>query len=142
MAFDAKGPLAQLATLVTGLTSMQGAAVKGVPKSLAYGVNAYITLGGQELKDIAGGLRGRWMRYLITFAYRVESAPDDAEDTIADLLDELEAALYADRTMNSTVESLEADFSGADNPSYAAIAGQEFRRYPVVVTVKQRRNYP
>lgn len=140
MAFNAKEVLTKLKTIVSGLTGVQAVYV-GVPLSLSHKVCAYITLGGQRPFDKAGGLRQREQRYRITFAYRVAGAEATAEGTIADLLDALEAALYVDRTLGGTVQSLEADFSAADDPQYADFAAQEFRRYPVVVTVKQSRNY-
>jgi len=141
MSFDTKGPLQALKTLVEGLAGIQ-AASEGVPQSLSYRVSAYITIGGQQPKDTAGGLRSRWANYRITFAYRVGGAEDTAEEAIADLLDALETALYQDRTLGGTVESLEADWSAADDPRYAPVAGSEFREYPVMVSVKQSRNYP
>ena len=141
MAFNCKAPLQALKTLVEGLAGMQDV-LEGVPQSLAYRVSAYITVGGQQPKDSAGGLRSRWASYRVTFAYRVGGAETTAEEAIADLLDALEAALYADRTLSGTVESLEADWSAADEPRYVPVAGSEFREYPVMVRVKQSRNYP
>lgn len=141
MAFNTKSPLGALVTLVTGLVGVQ-AVYKGVPESISHRVSAYVTLGGQRPYDKAAGLRGREMSYRISFVYRVAGAEATAEDAVADLIDALEAALYADRTLGGTVESLEASFSAADEPRYVPVAGQEFREYPVLVAVKQTRNYP
>ncbi|RJQ04819.1 MAG: hypothetical protein C4551_10090 [Bacillota bacterium] len=141
MAYDPKAVLDQLETLVSGLASMQDVQI-GVPGSLSNQVSAYVTLGGLNPKDKAAGLRSLWQNFLITFGYRTDGNVSTAERTLADLLKELEQALFDDRTLAGTVESLEADFSGADDPQYVPIAGQEFRRYPVLVRVKQSRNYP
>lgn len=141
MAFDSKAPLNRLITVLTSLPGIQ-AVYKGVPESIGNKVCAYVTLGGQRSFDKSSGLRQREMRYRITLAYRVAGAEADAEDKVAELLDALESALYADRTLNGTVESLEADFSMADEPRYAPVAGVEYREYPIVVTVKQSRTYP
>jgi len=141
MAFSAKSPLQRLKTILSGLTGVQ-AAYEGVPESLPYAVSAYVTLGGQDPKDIAGGLRSRWANYRVTFAYRVGGAELTAEEALADILDLFEAALYADRTLAGTVESLEADWSGADEPRYVPVVGVEYREFPVMVKVKQQRNYP
>ena len=141
MAFNTKGVLTQLETIVSGLAGVQATYI-GVPQSLGNAVCAYITLGGQRPFDKAGGLRQREMQYRVVFAYRVAGDVATAEETIADLLDALETALYADRTLGGTVESLEADFSAASEPRYVATAGMEFREYPVAVIVKQSRNYP
>jgi hypothetical protein len=141
VSFNAKAPLAALVTLVTGLAGVQSVA-KGVPESLGHQVCAYVTLGGQRPFDKASGLRERELRYRVTFAYRVAGSEGAAEDKLADVVDALEVALYADRTLGGTVRSLEADFSAADDPRYTMVSGQEYREYPVVVTVKQQRNYP
>lgn len=138
--FDTKAPLGALVTLVGGLAGVQRV-VRGVPESLSHAVCAYVTLGGQRPYDKASRLRARDMTYRITLAYRVRGDEGSAEDAIADLLDALEDALYADRTLGGTVESLEANFSAADDPRYVPVAGQEYREYPVLVTVKQQRNY-
>ncbi len=141
MTFDSAAVLTQLKTVVSGLAGLQAVYV-GVPQSLGERVSAYITLGGQRPSDKAGGLRQRPMNYRIVFAYRVGGDVESAELAVAALVDALEAALYADRSLGGTVESLEADFSAADEPRYVAVAGMEFREYPVVVTVKQSRTYP
>lgn len=140
MAFDTKAPLAALVALVNSLASMQLAG-KGVPESPSRQVTASVTVGGQRPFDKAAGLRAREQHYLIIFRYRLDGDEGAAEDAIADLIDQLEAALYADRKLGGTVESLEADFSAADDPRYVPVAGQEFREYPIVVTVRQQRTY-
>ena len=140
MAFNTKAVLTKLQTIVNGLSGVQATYI-GVPQSIGERVCAYITLGGQRTVDKAAGLRQREMQYRIVLVYRVGGDVESAEETIADLLDALEAALYADRTLGGTVESLEADFSAASDPRYVATAGLEFREYPIVVIVKQSRTY-
>lgn len=140
MAFNTKTVLAKLETIVRGLSGVQATYI-GVPQSIGERVCAYITLGGQRPFDKAAGLRQREMQYRVVFSYRVGGDAQSAEESIADLLDALEAALYTDRALGGTVESLEADFSMASDPRYVATAGMEFREYPVVITVKQSRTY-
>lgn len=147
MAFDSEAPLDALVTLVSGLSDVQ-AVYKGVPESNMHRVSAYVTLGGQRVVDYAVGLRRREARYRIVLACRVGGDEAAAEDSVARLMDELEAALFADRTLGGTVESLEVDFSVkhnpryVDDPRYVAAAGQEYREYRVTVIVRQSRADP
>ncbi len=141
MAFNAKAVLTKLETVVSGLAGIQAVQV-GVPQSIGNAVSAYITLGGQNAYDKAGGLRQRDLSFRIVFTYRVAGDVENAEETIADLLDALEVALYADRTLGGTCQGIDVDFSTANEPQYSDFAGQEYRRYPVIVTVRQQRTYP
>lgn len=142
MTFNTPAALNAIVNLVSGLPSLQGLALKGAPANLDYKVTAFVACGGQAPKDKAAGLRQRAMNFWVMFAYRTGGDVATAENTIAALLDEFETALYADRTLGGVVESVEADFSSADSPDYRTVAGHEYREYPVIVTVKQSRNYP
>lgn len=140
MAFDSKTPLRAIANLVATLPSMQDVR-KGVPTSLNHRVSAYVTLGAQRPFDHAAGLRGREMDYRVVFAYRVQDDEDEAEEVVAELLDQLEEAVNADRTLGGVVDGATLNMLGANEPRYVPVAGQEVREYPVIVTVKQRRPY-
>jgi hypothetical protein len=138
MAFDSTSPLTALAALLTGLSGVQ-AVHTGVPESLGARVSAYVTLAAQRVQDkAASGLLQREADYFVGIGYRVAGAEATAEADLAALLDAFIAAVYADRTLSGTVASAGLDLTLANSPQYQAVAGVEFRVYPVIVHTTQR----
>jgi hypothetical protein len=136
------GPFTALATLVAGLIGVQWSQV-GVPESVPAQVGAYLTLGGQQVDNKAtGGLMQRRLSYRVVFCYALDGAETTAETTIAALIDAFIAAIFADRTLGGTLESLDVDASEADQPRYVGVAGAEFREYPLRITGVQRSTFP
>lgn len=137
MAFDTPGALATIAAWVDALSGIQAVYV-GVPESVGSQVVAYVTVGGQDapLRATGGFLRQR-IRFVVTFAYHVAGAEATAEQTIAALIDALKRSVWDDPTLGGAVLSAEVDLAIADQPEYMDWAEQEFRRYPLVVSVEQ-----
>ena len=144
MAFDTPAVLNAVVTLVQGLTGMQSV-TKGVPESLPTRVAAYVTVGPQPENDrTAGGLLRKEGRIRVTFGYRVSGAEATAESDLAAMIDRFMVAYYAARRTNlsGTVTSLgNLDHSVANTAEYEAIAGQEYRRYPVDIPFTQEQTY-
>lgn len=136
------GPFAALETLVSGLDGVQWTQV-GVPESVPAQIGAYLTVGGQRPGNkTTGGLMQRDMSYRIVFCYAIDGAEQTAETTIAGLIDAFIAAIFADRTLGGTLESLSVDASEADQPRYVDIVGANYREYPIRVTGQQRQVFP
>lgn len=144
MAFNTRGVLTEVATLVSGLTGMQ-TVYTGVPESLATRVSAYVTVGPQPEEDKHGaGALSKSGRIRVVFGYRVAGAEATAEQDLADMIDRFQVAYYAARRTNltNTVDSLgNLDHTAASEPEYQAIAGQEFRRYPIDIVFRQTMTY-
>lgn len=141
MAYDAVGPLDALAALVAGLPGVQGVTV-GVPESIGPRISAYLALAGATLVvKNAGAVSQRTQRYLITLCYRVAGAEADAERTLAGIFDALLGALDDDKTLGGALHGSQADASLGDTPTYAVVAGQEYRLLPVIVSTTQTRAF-
>lgn len=110
---------------------------RGVPASIDMGSVAYVALLGQAVPERAQGVLRRRARYMVTFAYKVAGAEDVAEARLAGHADALIVAYYADRTLGGTCDSSEIDLSIPDAPDYRALAGQEYRMFPIVITAIQ-----
>lgn len=139
--FAAGAMLQQVATLVAGLAGVQHVYI-GVPEAIDSRVSAYVTLGDLTPQPKANQLAYRNPEVMVTFAYRVAGAEQTAELLICDLVDELTAAIYADRTLAGTSQSAEMTMSLNNQPQYMAVAGSEFRRYMVVITGLQTATTP
>lgn len=136
------GPLSQLVTIVTGLTGVQQV-YTGIPESVEKRLCAFVTLGGQDIANkTTGGLMQRMQSYRVVFVYAVEEAEAGAELAVAAVIDLLLDALFADRTLNGTLEQMEVDATEADRPEYARVAGVDYRQYPITIRGVQRKTYP
>lgn len=139
---NSTAPLNRLVALLQGLSGIQQVYV-GVPESIGPQVVAYIALGGQQYAELSPGLRRRTAHYFVGFAYAVAGAEATAETTMASLIDAFGIALMAERRTNlaGTADALDWDFSLGNSPVYAPVAGQEFRLFPVLVSVVQQQSY-
>lgn len=140
MAYNSGAVAAQLVTILTGLSGM-GAAQVGAPESVGPRVSAYVTAGGFGSLRHSGGVMQRDQRFMVMFVYRLDKAEATAETTLMGLVDAFLAAVQADLSLGGTVNTAQLDGSAADEPSYQLRAGQEYREYPVIVTVTQRGTY-
>ncbi len=136
MALNLAGPLGKITDLLEGLSGIQ-AVYRGVPENIGSRVSAYVTLGGQTVDEMAFGVHRRRASYFIAFVYRIQGAEADAENALCSLLDAFIAAVLADPTLGGTVWDSTLDLSLASDPRYQLIAGQEFRLYPLLLTVEQ-----
>jgi len=140
MALNTSSALEAIVDLLEGISGLN-AVQKGAPESYSKSVTAHVTVGGQRVVDKAGGLIQREARYFIAFAYRVQGAEATAETALAGIIDSFITAFYADRTLGGTVNANTLlDMSGADEPDYRPVAGQEVRIFPVVVVTTQQAN--
>lgn len=139
MPINSKTTLNYLMTMTDAIPNVTKV-YKGVPESISAGVVAYIALLGQSVPERVQGVIRRRARYMITFAYRVSGAEEIAEDKLAENVDDLISAFFADRTLGGTCNNSEIDLSIPDAPDYRALAGQEYRMFPVVITGIQDAN--
>ncbi len=115
---------------------------QGVPESVETDVSAYIVLAGSPpvVNDTTSVVR-RELSFRISFLYRVSGEEADVERSLMLAVDDFIMRFYDDRTLGDTWEGhIELDLSEADTPDYRAMAGQEFRQYPVIVRGVQRAN--
>jgi len=139
--FAAGALLQYVATLVSGLAGLQQTYI-GAPESIASRVSAYVTLGDLTPSPHATQVARREPQIVVAFAYRVAGAEQSAELMIADLVDELTAAVYADRSLGGTSQNAVLDMSKNVQPAYMAVAGAEFRVYYTVITGLQTTSTP
>lgn len=144
MAYDTAGVADVVKDLLTDVLVAQaggGTVQIGAPLNLATTVSAYVTLGSQTLVLKNTGTTQRQLRLLIVLAYRVAGNEETAETVLMGLVDDIIATVYADLTLGGVVMRAELASLGADEPEYMAIAGREFRQYPLVLTVWQQSSY-
>lgn len=131
--FAAKAMLQYVAGLVAGLSGIQQASI-GVPEALDSRVSSFVTIGDLTPVSQPTQQARREPQVLVTFAYRVGGDESAAELLICDLVDELTAAVYADRSLGGTSQSALLDMRMNAQPTYMSVAGSEFRRYAVLIT--------
>ncbi|MHB1131656.1 MAG: hypothetical protein ACYC4L_04640 [Chloroflexota bacterium] len=136
MAFDLVAPMTKLEAmlLAAGIQSVQ----RGAPNGLECRVSAYVALGSGKVIDKTTGGNLLWRQnYFVGIGYRVANAEAGAETTLATVLVAFVKALYGNRTLSGTVENAVLTFDLSDEPRYQLYSQQEFRVYPLVVTVDQ-----
>lgn len=142
MAWDAEAGLDALVALLQSIPGMQSVRV-GAPETLPTTVTCYVTLGGVRPFDKALQLLQRDTNYLITWGYRVAGAEANAERKLCEFVDQACEKLYTARKDDaSPLKGVTVNATLADEPQYQAIAGQEVRRYPIIVTIHPQRTPP
>lgn len=139
--FNAAAMLQYIQTLVAGLSGLQQTYI-GAPESIATRVNAFVTIGDTTPRPKANQLAQRNPEVMVTFAYRVAGAEQNAELTVCSLVDELTMAVYADRTLGGTSQSAELNMGINREPAYMDIGASEVRRYVVLITGLQTASTP
>lgn len=141
MTWQAKATMNELVTFLATIPGVQ-AVRKGEPTSYTAQITASVSLGAAPPKDRTTGLIRRELEFWVTFGYRTDANVALAEDTLADILDALEALFYGERKdatpLGGTVDSMELDTSPASAAEYRPVAGQEYRLYPVIIRVVQQ----
>ena len=137
MAYDTVAPLNRLEAIVAALPGIEQVYI-GVPSSVGPSVIAYITVGPQVFPKRAGQELQRAARYRVTFAYAVSGDVAAAERSIAACLDNFIRAILGERALaNSVLRTVEEpDLTIVADAEYQNMP-QEFRRYPIDVTVRQ-----
>lgn len=136
MAYNTVAAANKIVTILSGLSGV-GAAALGMPASLDVRLGAYVTMGSQRPVRKVTGIMQRETRLFVKFLYRLDKAESTAESSLMTAVDAFLAALQSDLTLDGTVNNLEIDTALADEPDYQAVAGKEFREYPILVTVTQ-----
>lgn len=139
--------VAPLNALVTLLGTLTGSGLQkvytGVPESFSNQVCAYVTAGAQRIDNKAtGGLMQRLQAYRVVLTYAVDGAEATAETTLCAVVDAFTDALFADRTLGGTLESMEFDAEEAGEPLYVRVSGEEIRMFPFTIRGAQRKTYP
>lgn len=128
--------------MVLGLPTIQATSAEvtvGVPEVLAARINAFITIGSAtpDYSTFDGAVRSP--RIQVSFAYRVGGDERASELAIAELIDELTAAVEADPNLGGTSDDpLTLDTAGADRPDYQGKVGAEARVYPMTLIGRQQ----
>ncbi len=136
MTLDTQASFTYIAEMVDGIPGIVKT-YNGVPDSIEAGAVAYVALLGQNVPMKVQGVIRRAARIMVTLAYRVIGAEANAEAKLAANIDEIILAYFADRTLGGTCQNSEIDLSIPDAPDYRALAGQEYRMYPIVITAFQ-----
>jgi hypothetical protein len=141
MALSTLDVLDTLEALVAGLTTTQATYV-GIPNSIDARLAGIVAVAAPALDDRAYGLIRYTPRFYVGLAYRLAGSTaaqvKTAERALATALDELIAALLADRTLSGTVDDLLLDFSFANNALYQLFVGQEYRIFSISIQVEQQ----
>jgi hypothetical protein len=117
-------------------------AAVGEPKAVADKVGAFVTGGGFDTRvKLMGGVSTAVLRYRVTFVCRVLKQQAAAEATVIGCALAFAAGIEDDRTLGGTCNSADVDASVADTPQYVLLADEEFRYYPVVVSVTLQRGF-
>lgn len=139
--WSTSGPLTQLVTILGGLSGLQSVHT-GVPESFSHQVSAYVTAGAQLVDNKAsGGLMQRMLAYRVALCYAVDGAEATAETTLCGLIDAFTDALFTDRTLGGTLESMEFDATDAADPIYVKVSGEEIRMYVMTIKGVQRKTF-
>lgn len=143
MSLDAKAALDAVAGLFGGL-SPTATVYRGAPnpdETQDEYLHVLVALGGATVNDetVPGVLR-REQRVWLTLRYRTDGDVVRAENDLCSLVDQFTSAFYAWRKAGcgGVADSASLDLSTADNPDYIPFGGEEFREYPLLVTVVQR----
>jgi hypothetical protein len=129
-----------LVGMLVNVTGTQ-AVIKGIPESLTGAVTATASVGDRYPNDMMTEYHETEVNFYIEFDYDVENQQEDAENTVADWLDNLEEAWLQDRiNTNGTlaldfVRTWSLDFSLQSDPRFRPVAGAEYRIAPVVAKV-------
>lgn len=132
--------LDSLAGMLVSVTGTQ-LVIKGIPEALGGAVTATVSVGDRFPTDRATQYHETQVNFYIEFDYDVENQEADAENTVADWLDNLEEAWLADRDNTGSTLGLEfvrtwtLDFSLQSDPRFRPVAGAEYRIAPVIAQV-------
>lgn len=142
MALDSVAILEQLQTtlqaVITAEAGLANAVTIGVPESPPAKIFGYVTLGSQSTERAATGIFERTTRIMVMLGYRVNGAEATAERDLSAVVDAFVTAIYADLSLGGAVQSATVDSSAADDPDYQLRVGQEYREYPMIVSVLER----
>lgn len=139
--FDAPGILQYVLTMVQGLPSMQASSI-GVTEAVPAKVNAWVTLGDCTPSPQATQTARREPEIIVTLFVRVAGNETTAELLIAAVVDELTAAVYADRRLGGTSQDAIMDMRLNRDPAYMNVSVAETRRYIVIIRGLQTMNTP
>jgi hypothetical protein len=128
-------------TMVQALPTLQQSYI-GVSEAIAAKVNAWVTLGDCTPSPQATQTVRREPEVVVTFVYRVAGDQQAAELGICALVDELTAAIYADRSLGGTSQNATLDMSLNRDPAYMNVSVAEVRRYIAIVRGLQTTNTP
>jgi len=146
MALDSAGPVEAIQDLLEGLNDGAGHALLqnvdlGVPTVIGHAVGAYVALAGQRVVIKAQGVIQRSSDYYVGLCYQVVGAQSGAELALAVALDAFIRAVYLDLTLGGLVLRIDLNLAVAGTPIYQNIANQEYRTFPIVVTLTQQDTY-
>lgn len=139
---------ATMDALVTFLAAIPGiqSVRKGEPTTIPTSVTAFVKVGAMPFQDRqTSDLVKRDGELLVWIGYKVLASTADVEDTLADVVDELQKRFLVERKtgkLGNTVESMELDTLAASAADYAKIGGQEFRLYPLTIKFTQSHTIP
>lgn len=142
MQFDTPGALARIVTVLKGLNGM-GVVGEGSPDLIKSGIGAYVFLMRQEVTDKATSLLQQRSAFFIGIGYRVGGSEAHAERQSVALVDAFTEAFYAERATDlaGNATSIELDKTIGDTRPYTDWVGEEYRVFPMVLTVVQQSTF-
>jgi hypothetical protein len=141
MAFATDAAVNKVVAMLEGVPGMQNV-WKGAPESFDTQVSAWVGVGPQAEVEVGAGLVGHDVRIYVELSYAVAGQEDDAEATLASLVDGFKRRFYADRNLTGTWEGgrIELDIEG--RPAYETRGGVEGRVFPLFVVGFQHEPHP
>lgn len=124
--------------LVASVDGMQSVK-EGVPEALGPSVAAFVAMSPIELVEEATGLVTARITFYIFLGYKVSGAEATAERKLIAGVQDLIGKFYAARAtdFDGVIENSSINLTLAAQPEYEILAAQEYRRYPVLITVWQ-----
>lgn len=145
MTWQTKATMNALVTFLSAIPGIQ-AVQKGEPTDIPAAITGFVKVGAMPFSDRqTSGLVTRVGELLCWIGYRVSGSAATAEDTLADVVDELQRRFLDERKtgkLGNTVDSMELDTSAASAGDYAKIGGQEYRLFPFVIRFTQQHTIP
>lgn len=141
MAINLAAAYAKVVALVESVSGMQKV-YQGVPDAFGPSITAFVAITSQELTDEATELLKVRCTFYIVLGYKTRTDQAAAEviliNGITDLIRKFFAARKTD--FDGVVENSIIDMKLAGQPEYEVMAGQEYRRYPLVIHIEQSEN--
>lgn len=141
MALDFAAAFAKVVALMESITGMQKV-YQGVPDAFGRSITAFVAMSPIEPRDEANNLISVKVTFYIVMGYKTTLGETDAEaKLIAGVTDLVRKFYQARKTdFDGTVENAELDMSLAALPEYEVVAGQEYRRFPLLIKTEQSEN--
>lgn len=130
---------AQMQALVSLLTTEAGIdeVITGLPDSLDTQTVAYLLAGPRRLTDSRSGIVDREVDFYVYLGYRVDGREKEAEENLADVVDAVEMAWLLARKQEGPFLHSTISETMAGGPDYRDFNAQEYRWWPLSITMRE-----